>query len=225
MIKEVKFAGAALVFFLFSAILPAQGITTASVYFKGISEYYATIKDFEADMEIKADGREMAGKVSFKRPDLLRIDFSSPANQVIVFNGDMLTIYLPGSSAVLQQSVESSDRGAALATPQGLSLMSRYYVVSYEVGQEPVPLESGSDEMVVKLLLTRRNNAEAFRSIKLAVDPDRRLIRRVEALTMNGETLVFDFIDYKLNQNISDQRFVYDAPSSANNYNNFLFSE
>ena len=31
--------------------------------------------------------------------------------------------------------------------------------------------------------------------------------------------------DYVLNQNLSEQRFVYDAPSSANNYNNFLFSE
>ena len=30
---------------------------------------------------------------------------------------------------------------------------------------------------------------------------------------------------YKINSDISDQRFIYDPPSSANNYNNFLFSE
>jgi len=36
---------------------------------------------------------------------------------------------------------------------------------------------------------------------------------------------VFTFSDYKLNQGIPDQRFIYDPPSSANVYNNFLLSE
>ena len=45
------------------------------------------------------------------------------------------------------------------------------------------------------------------------------------AVTPKGENFVFNFYDYVLNQNLSEQRFVYDAPSSANNYNNFLFSE
>ena len=109
---------------------------------------------FAAPVEISADKQQMAGRVSYKRPNLLRIDFTNPQEQVIVFNGDMLTIYLPGASAVLQQAVQSdSAGGASLATPQGLSLMSRYYVIAYEIGQEPVPLENGSDEMVIKLLL------------------------------------------------------------------------
>lgn len=33
----------------------AQGITTASSYFKSISDYYATLNDYEADVEIVAD--------------------------------------------------------------------------------------------------------------------------------------------------------------------------
>lgn len=205
----------------------SQGITTASDYFKTVSDYYATLKDYEAEIEIKADKEEMSGHVSFKRPNLLRIDFTNPQEQVIVFNGGMLTVYLPGPAVVLQQAVESDTQagGANLATPQGLSLMSRYYVIAYEVGQEPVPFESGSDEMVVKLVLTRRSTSEAFRYIKLAVNADTKLIRSVEAETTKGEKFVFSFLEYKINQDISDQRFIYDAPSSANNYNNFLFSE
>ena len=115
--------------------------------------------------------------------------------------------------------------GASLATPQGLSLMSRYYSVAYEKGQDPEPQEEGSDEKVIKLILSRRNSSEAFRYIKLAVNPDSKLIRRVEAVTPRGESFIFHFYNYALNQNIPDMRFVYDAPSSANNYNNFLFSE
>ncbi len=211
-----------------STVLFAQNITTASAYFKTISEYYGTIKDYEVDFEIKIEKTESAGKLSFKAPNLVRMDYTNPPEQVICFNGDILTIYIKEpAEAVLQQQVttDNTNNAATLSTPQGLSLMSRYYTVAYETGQNPEPLEEGSDEMVVKLILTRKSASEAFRYIKLAINNDTKLIRRIEAVTPKGEEFVFNFFDYTLNQNLSEQRFVYDAPSSANNYNNFLFTE
>jgi len=213
-------------FFIFGTLF-AQSITTASAYFKTISEYYGSIKDYEVDFQIKVDKTESSGKLSFKAPDLLRMDYTIPEEQVICFNGDMLTIYLPGPDAVLQQQVSPGSTGGAVtaATPQGLSLMSRYYTVAYETGQEAEPLEEGSDEMVVKFILTRKSASEEFRYIKIAVVEKTKLIRRVEAVTPQGTTFIFDFDNYVLNQNLTEQRFIYDAPSSADNYNNFLFSE
>ena len=211
-----------------STVLFAQNITTASAYFKTISEYYGTIKDYEVDFEIKIEKTESAGKLSFKAPNLLRMDYTNPEEQVICFNGDVLTIYIKEpAEAVLQQQVtpDSTNNTASLTTPQGLSLMSRYYTVAYETGQNAEPLEEGSDEMVVKLILTRKSASEAFRYIKIAVNDQTKLIRRIEAVTPKGENFTFNFYDYVLNQNLSEQRFVYDAPSSANNYNNFLFTE
>ena len=205
----------------------AQSITTASAYFKTISEYYGSLKDYEADFEIVVGKTESAGKLSFKTPDLLRMDYSNPQEQVICFNGDTLTIYLPDSSAALQQQVTPGSTGGAAnhSTPQGLSLMSRYYTVAYETSQNAEPLDEGSDEMVVKFILTRKSASEAFRYIKIAVSESTKLIRRIEAVTPKGEEFIFNFFDYKLNQNLTEQRFIYEAPSSANNYNNFLFSE
>lgn len=223
--KNRLFVAAALFLFFCPVSLIAQGITTASAYFKIVSDYYATIKDYEADFDIKADKQDMSGKVSYKKNNLLRMDFTTPAEQVICFNGDMLTIYLPDAAAVLQQSVKEEGNAATLATAVGLALMSRYYSVAYEIGQAPVPLEEGSSEKVVKLVLNRRNTSEAFRFIKLAINAETKLIRRVEAVTTRGESFVFNFTDYKLNQDLTEQRFIYDPPSSANNYNNFLFSE
>lgn len=210
-----------------SISLFAQNITTASAYFKTISEYYGTLKDYEVDFEVRIDKSETAGKISYKAPDLLRMDYTNPEKQVIVFNGDMLTIYLPGADAVLQQQVQPGTSGgaASLSTPQGLSLMNRYYTIAYETGQNAEPLENGSDEMVIKFVLTRKSASEAFRYIKLAVNAKTKLIRRIDAVTPKGEEFIFDFFDYKLNQGLTDQRFIYDPPSSANNYNNFLFSE
>ena len=203
----------------------AQEITTASAYFKTISEYYGSLKDYEVDFELKVEKQESAGKISYKNPDLLRMDYTNPEEQVIVFNGDMLVIYLPGSAAVLQQQVSSTGNAATLATGQGLGLLSRYYTVAYETGQNAEPLEEGSDEMVVKFILSRKTASEAFRYIKIAVSPTSKLIRRIIAVTPKNEEFVLNFYDYKLNQNITEQRFIYDPPSSANNYNNFLFTE
>ena len=203
----------------------AQNITTASAYFKSVSEYYGTLKDYEVDFEIKMDKQETAGVLSFKAPDLLRMDYTNPKEQVIVFNGELLTVYLPNSDAILQQQVQDNESAVSLSTPQGLALLSRYYTVAYETGQNAEPLEEGSDEMVIKFILSRKSTAEAFRYIKIAVTASSNLIRRIEAVTPKGEEFIFNFYDYKLDQGISDQRFIYDAPPSANNINNFLFSE
>ena len=115
--------------FIFAAAF-AQNITTASAYFKTISEYYGTIKDYEVDFEIKIEKTESAGKLSFKTPNLLRMDYTNPPDQVICFNGDILTIYIKEpAEAVLQQQVspDGTNSATSLTTPQGLSLMSRYY--------------------------------------------------------------------------------------------------
>ncbi|HZK19612.1 MAG TPA: outer membrane lipoprotein carrier protein LolA [Treponemataceae bacterium] len=213
----------------FVGVVSAQNsILTANAFFRKVSDNYAAISDYEAAIKIIVGDEKMEGVVSFKRPNLLRIDFSDPKTQVICFNGDLLTIYLPGSQAILNQSVQSGDEtasGANLATPKGLSLMSRYYSIAYETGQDPVPLEEDSDEKVVKLVLARKTASEGFRLIRLSVNPASKLIRRVEATTTKNQKFTFDFTEYALNQKIPDTRFIYDTPSSANKYNNFLYSE
>ena len=222
--KKSLFSAAFLL--VFSSLAFSQTITTASEFFKSVSDKYASVSDYEADLEIEAGKAKSTAHVSFKRPELVRIDYSDPAEQVIIFNGSDLQIYLPNSSAVLKQTVESSRSSAAsIATPQGLTLLNRYYSVAYETGPSPLPLDEGSEEMVVNLVLYRRANSETFTSIKLSIDPSSLMIRRVIAYPASGDSFRFDFSNYKLNKGIPSERFIYDPPSSANEYNNFLFSE
>jgi outer membrane lipoprotein-sorting protein len=147
--------------------------------------------------------------------------------QVLAFNGEMLTVYLPEYRATLNQSITPSRRntGANLATAQGLALLRRNYIPSFVTGPDPVPLETGSGEMVVTLRLSRRSISEGFREIFLSIDPSTRLIRRISGRTIAEVQVRFDFSDIKINQGIPEQRFIYDSPASANNYNNFLFSD
>jgi len=202
-----------------------QEIVTAERYLEMVSDRYSTVRDYEANITIRSGNSDMTGFVSHLSPSFLRIDFSRPAEQVIVYNGELLTIYLPEYRAILNQTINQSRRsGAGIASSQGLSMLRRNYVPSYVTGPNPEPLDSGSTERVVKLRLARRSGGEAFREIILSINPDTMLIRRIEGRLAEGEVR-FDFTNIRTNQGIPEQRFIYDSPGSANMYNNFLFRE
>jgi outer membrane lipoprotein-sorting protein len=223
------------VVFLFSLLILninmvfGQEIVTAKRYLEIVSETYALVRDYEANLTIHSGNSEMIGRVSHLSPSYLRIDFSRPADQVIVFNGELLTIYLPEFKAVLNQTVNQSRRpgatGASMASSQGLTLLSRNYAASFVTGPNPEALDSSSREQVVKLRLVRQSASEGFREIILSINPDTKLIRRIEGRTIAEGEVRFDFTNVKTNQGIPEQRFIYDSPASANMYNNFLFRD
>ena len=122
-----------------------------------------------------------------------------------------------------QKLKRRSDASLALMKDaQGLHFLEKNYAVRYLEGPDPVPIEEGSEELVVKLTLEPRSTSEGFRQIVLSIG-ESGLIRQIEAITLDYEELTLDFRDIELNQNIPDQRFDYDSPAYANVYTDFLF--
>lgn len=204
----------------------AQPLMTADQFFSQLADKYATINDYQASVIISAGKQPMTGSLLFKSPSLLRIDFSQPADQVIVFDGKTLLVYLPQYRAVLRQ--DAGDQGvsmsaAALASKEGLSLLRRNYTIGWEHSPNTEPLDPGSNEQVYRLMLSRKSVSEGYKNIRLSVSSDTTLIRRLEGWTVSNDKITFDFQSIKINQGIADNRFIYDAPASANVYNNFLF--
>jgi outer membrane lipoprotein-sorting protein len=215
-------------FLLIFAVIASnsQEIITAERYLEMVSERYTSIKDYEAHIVIRSGTSEMTGNVSFLSPSFLRIDFTRPTDQVIVFNGELLTVYLPEYRAVLNQAITPTRRASSpsLASAQGLALLRRNYVPSFVTGPDPVILE-GTQEEVVKLRLVRRNISEGFREIILSINPSARTIRRIEGQTIADGLVRFDFTNIRTNLGIPEMRFIYDSPASAYMYNNFLFRD
>jgi outer membrane lipoprotein-sorting protein len=206
----------------------AQDILTAERLLAAVGEKYAAVKDFQAKLAVASAKATMKGTIIQRAPNLLRIDFTQPEEQVIAFNGEALTVYLPQYRAVLSQPVATAagaGGGAGLASAEGLKIMRRNYTVAYTVGPDPMPLDVGSATLTHKLTLTRRSLSEGFTELKLDIDPATMLIRRIVGRTLAEETVSFEFTDIVLNQGIPEARFVYDPPASANLYNNFLYQE
>jgi outer membrane lipoprotein-sorting protein len=201
--------------------LSAQEIMTAGRYLEQVSERYSSIKTYTARISILSGGTRMEGTVYAWMPNFLRVDFTSPAGQVILFDGESLMIFLPGERAVLNQAT-AGQGGANLATVRGLNLLRRNYVPAFVVGPAPVPIESGSGEMVIKLKLARRSSGEGFTEIIMDISPDSKLIRRITGKTITDVTVRFDFSNVSLNTGIPERLFVFQSPPASNMYNNFL---
>jgi outer membrane lipoprotein-sorting protein len=229
-IIDRKVLSALLFFFGINFLAFSQEIVTADKYLERVSERYGNVRDYEAQVNIRSGSTEMIGNLSFLDPFFLRINFTKPAEQVLVFNGQLLTVYLPDLRAVLSQPVTQGRRttgaaGASMASAQGLQLLRRGYVPTFVSGPEPVSLDERDREPVVKLRLTRRLASEGYREIILNINPETLLIRRIEGRTIADVLVRFDFLNVKINVGIPELRFEYDSPASANIYNNFLFRE
>ena len=221
-----RFYAAIAAFLVLAAAAGAQEIVTAEQFFAKVSDKYAGVEDYEASIAISNAGQPMTGKLYFKSPSLLRIDFTQPPEQVIVFDGDRLVVYIPQYRAVLQQETGGAGLGAgaaSLASREGLSMMKRNYTIAWESTPQASALDQSSPEKVFKLLLSRKTVSEGFKTIRVSVSESTLLIRRIEGWTVANERIAFDFSAIRLNQSVPATRFIYDAPASANVYNNFLF--
>jgi len=220
-----------ILFFITVFNINSQEILTATDYFGRISENYAAVNDYQADVSITRGGITMSGVLFHKAPDKLRINFNDPEEQVIAYDGARLTIYIPKYRVVMSQRVDRKDQiagGASLASREGLVLLKRNYSIAYLVSPDPVPLDASSSgsaaksEMVVKLKLIWKSTQEGFRQIDLSIGTDG-YIRRVIGVTPENDVIQFDFKNIVINKNIPDNRFEYTPPASANVFENFLF--
>ena len=212
-----------LIVFIFSP-LSGQDILTAAQFFDSISDIYGSIDDYEARISIVTSEISMEGVLFYKSPNLLRINFSEPEEQVISVNNDILTLHIPDQNVIMQQKLQRHTDAtlAVMASKEGLELLRKGYSVAFLKGPDPVFLEEDSEELVRKLNLVWRKTDEGYRQIEMSITEDG-MIRRMKGLTVNYETFQFDFTEIRINQSIPLSRFEYESPPSAYVMNNFLF--
>ncbi len=202
----------------------SQNIMTVDDYIDGVSKIYGKVTDYKAQVQITQEKSVMKGLLYYKSPNLLRIDFSDPAGQVIDVDGEKLTVYLPEHSVILEQELPKRSKASLdmLANAQGLTYLRNNYKAAFVIGPDPVALDETSSERVVKVKFQWRASAEGYREIEVAFRPDG-LIRRMTGTTATNSVLQFDFTDIKTNQGILAERFRYTPPPSAYTHENFLF--
>ena len=212
-----------ILFFFLPSFVFSQEIMSAEAFFAALSTSFENVRDYEAAITITQDTTVSRGKLCYKFPDYLRIDFDDPEGQVIVFDNEKLTVYFPQYNVVLEQKYKKRAMSTleGLASSQGLAALQRDYSVGYLSGPSPVPLEEGSQELVVKLKLLPLTTT-GYRQLVLSVTNS--LIRRIEGIQVSGVKVTLDFENVRTNQGVPTSRFEYSPPADANVISDWLFN-
>lgn len=213
-----------LVILLLPVPAAAQQILTAREFFDTVATNYASIDDYLADLVWRDEDSTMRGELTYKRPNMIRIDFSEPEDQVLVSDGEILQVYVPAYFVVLEQELRESVGSVpgGPATEAGLALMRRNYDIAYLEGLEPVPLEEGSETFVTQLRLDRKQVTEGFRELVLSIDEEG-FIRRIDGTKIDYEEVQMELSNIRINQRVSDRVFEYEGDPSASTNEDFLY--
>lgn len=216
------------IIFLALLIIPAFSLwsqQTAEKFFSSVSEQHGDVSDYQAYITITKGNDVQTGDLYYKTPNQMRIDFLEPEGQVLIVNNELLELYIPKYRVSFKQTLKKHNTAtlASMVSDQGLKLLKRNYKIGYLVGPDPVPLEDGSSEIVVKLKLTWMSQTEGFREMEMSINPEDKTIRRIIGVTGSFETITFDFEDIDTLTQIPDTRFDYDSPPEGNPIENFLF--
>ncbi len=223
--KHMRYFLAFLLFFAAEHGLQAQqaSLETADDFMQQVAEKYASFEDFQANVIITQNRKVNQGLLFSKVPNKLRINFSSPKDQVMVSDGKSFFIYIPQQNIVLKQSKNANTSTGTFTSRTGLDQLLKRYIASYVDKPTFVPLENRTPrEYVMKIRMKWKSPSQNFRELLISIGRDF-LIYRVEALTYNRETVQFDFSNIQVNTGIPDVRFNYDPPPTANVMEDFLF--
>ncbi len=205
---------------------------TAGDFFKTVSANYSEIEAYTANFKFTSGVRNniiQEGVLSYKSPNLLRLDYTSPENQVLNVNSLKMTLYVPAHRTVFEQTINSEEEAGALKmsglTSQGLALFNSNYSISYLTGPEIEVLSEENPEEVYKLrLLPRKSKAsEPFRQIIMSITPEG-FIRRLETLSRADEMMILDVVNINTEVELTESDFEYESPATATLLTDFLFT-
>jgi len=192
------------------------------------------VKDYEADIKWYQDDSVQSGKLYFKNPQKLRVNFSDPNKQVIATNGYTIWVYIDYLNLVLKQDILQKEKtkredgktetvvNPILLNPMGYNKFLTNYSIEYYEGKTKTQYKDG--KMVYKMKLIRwKSSRYGFNSLILTIE-DSGLIRRIEGFTATMRRIVLELDNIKLNTNIGDAFFSYQPPSYANTVENFITS-
>ncbi len=155
----------------------AQAVTLDQAV-DGVQRFYEQVTDFRATFrqEVKRKSlprtRVLQGKVFFKKPGMMRWDYSQPERVLYVSDGEILWSYQPEDRLVYKMGVRDSELYNALKFLFGQGNLRK------EFDLRLLPPDAQAD--LVRLELTPKHTQSNYKRLVLAVDPARFEIRETE---------------------------------------------
>jgi outer membrane lipoprotein carrier protein len=184
---------------------------------KKLQARYEQTKDLQADfkqvtrIEGFATPLTSSGRVSIKKPGLLRWDYLDPNVEEIYVNRDEVMMYVPEHKQVL---VGKLTQMAASQAP--LQLLQGVAKIEEEFDVEPTKEgERGEGGIPLMTLVPKASESESSRAlvrIVLEVQPKTYFIKTVSIHEISGNISTFQFSNLKANAGLKPDLFTFDVP-------------
>jgi len=184
-----------------------------------VQSFYDQTRDVSADFyqtyvnQLYKRTDRSHGKVTFKKPGMMRWDYAQPNGKVIVSDGKRLVMYEPGEDGDKGQYAEQQVSGAQL--PQALSFLmgtgrleEGFTFRLLDAAREGYP--NGD-----VLELQPKQPTPHYARILFYVERDPRLrglVRRILIIDEAGNRNRFDFSALKFNASVSEEPFRWSPP-------------
>ena len=169
---------------------------------------------FEQTIEVTLLGRSRTGSGTWyqKGRGRFKMDFSDPADDMIVADGNHLWLYYPSThpGQVIRGEIDADVTGAGMVDLQGRifdEASSAYDAVLEDS-------ESIDDHATLRILLTPTGESP-YRWVRVWIDASSYLVRKFEILENNETLRTVVLRDLKPNQPISDEQFQFTPPSGT----------
>lgn len=148
-----------------------------------------------------------SGQIFFKRPDKIRWETTRPDHSLLVSDGKRFWFYTPPfDESENGQVIErrSSDVKSKLAN----DLLSATFSAATKANQMTIVQKSPS----AFLLTPKKGSAGTVRNARIEIDPEKKLILKVELTHQDGNTSVITLDKIQLGKDLGDDIFYFDPP-------------
>ncbi len=227
--KSRKFILSSVIIFFISigsAFAYKFDFVTVSDIVKNIKKTYAGLESYQANFQILSDkdGRKVtqSGVLRFKASDRLLMEFTNPARQKIVSNGEMMWVYIPSLNVVAEQDLMSESGIFTSGSEAGLARLFSKYHYRFASKEEPETMPDGSK--MYTLILKQKETRSGYRTIKLWVS-ESYFIVKAEGETSTGKRVVISLTNIKTNIDLPNGIFKFEIPATARVIKNPMISE
>ncbi|OJY15251.1 MAG: hypothetical protein BGO98_22690 [Myxococcales bacterium 68-20] len=185
---------------------PASAEATAQTVAKVQAFYDSTtsfLSGFTQEFFVKSHNvrKESKGKVTFAKPGKMAWDYETPAGNRVVSDGSVLKVYEAANKQMFEQNIDKSQYPAALSFLTGTGKLSDSFTfVMYPGATMNFP---GGNVLVG----TPKKENAAYTKVLFYVDTSTFHVRRALIVDAQGNRNRFDFVDPKVNVQVSDATF------------------
>ncbi len=182
-----------------------------------VEEHYKAIQDFQADFVQIArilsypEDQRSEGKVYIKRKRMMRWDYQKPSRDQYFIRGDTVIFYSPETGQARRAHLgHQNGIRSPLVFFEGLLASQSEYSIS-------IAADSSTDRSRSIILRLDPKNREKEPVLKILLYINRKdyHIERIDQFDLYGNVTELYFRNIRLNQNLPDQRFEFEAPGGV----------